>query len=199
MNTQNAYPLSWPAAWKRTPRYQITRSRFADHSMDRATRELMNELRSLGASRLVISTNVELRQDGLPFSNRRAPTDCGAAVYFFLKNHPRVLACDRWARVEDNIYAIAKHVEALRGQERWGVGSVEQAFAGYTALPAPGDSVSATWYNVLGVPADATYEHSLEAYRREAMNCHPDKPGGSHDQMTRLNASWDQARKHFGR
>lgn len=199
MNTQNAYPLSWPPAWKRTPLFRVSSSRFAEHSMDRVTRELMNELRSLGASRCVISTNVELRQDGLPFSNRRAPTDKGAAVYFHLKNHPRVLACDRWNRVEDNLYAIAKHVEALRGQERWGVGSVDQAFAGYTALPSPGKSTTATWYNVLGVSGDCTYEQALDAYRSEAMKSHPDKPGGSHDQMTRLNASWDQARTHFGK
>jgi len=166
--------------------------------MDRVTGKLINELRALGASRCVISTNVQLRQDGLPYSNRARPSDCAAAVYFYLKHEPRVLACDRWNRVEDNIYAIAMHVEALRGQERWGVGSIDQAFAGYTALPAPGDTAAATWYNVLGVPADCSYEVALEAYRREAMNCHPDR-GGSHDAMSRLNGSWDQARLHFGR
>ena len=47
-----------------------------------------------------------------------------------------VLACDRWDRPEHNLRAIAKHVEAIRGQERWGVGSVAQAFRGYQALPS---------------------------------------------------------------
>lgn len=167
--------------------------------MNDCSDEIIREARAIGGQRLVISTNVELRQDGLPYSNRRAPDDQGAAVYFALKGKPCVLACDKWNRVEDNLWAIAKHIEALRGQERWGVGSVEQAFAGYTALPAPGESIAATWYNVLGVSATCTYEAALEAYRDEAMKCHPDRPGGSHEAMTRLNSSWDQARKHFQR
>jgi len=48
------------------------------------------------------------------------------------------LACDRWDKVQDNIYAIAMTIEPLRGIERWGSGSmVEQAFTGFFALPAP--------------------------------------------------------------
>ena len=69
----------------------------------------------LGAQRIVISTNAELRQDGFPYSNRRAPEDVGVAVYFTLEGRPYVLPCDKWERVADNLAAIAKHVEAKRG------------------------------------------------------------------------------------
>lgn len=72
--------------------------------------------------------------------------DRGAAVYFEMKGKPVSLACDKWNRVEDNIWAIAKHIEALRGQQRWGVGSIEQAFRGYTALPAIGESSASEWW-----------------------------------------------------
>lgn len=169
--------------------------------MERAAYEIYRQLRILGCGdyNVVISTNVELRRDGIPYSNAKRPVDPGAAVYFKIKEKPRVLACDRWATVEENLWAVAKHIEAIRAQDRYGVGSAEQAFAGYTALPAPGESSSATWYNVLGVTADANYEEALVAYRDKAMACHPDRPGGSHDAMTRLNESWDQARKHFGK
>lgn len=217
MNNQNAFPLSWPKTWKRTDSHLraaapffVTRTTYDDagvsryagrtrRSMSDAAEEVLRQLAQLGAQQVVISTNVELRNDGLPYSNRRPPEDPGAAVYFVLRKRPCVLASDKWKRVEDNLWAIAKHIEALRGQERWGVGSVEQAFAGYTALPAPGDSTAATWYNVLGVSADCSYDDALAAYRAEAMKTHPDKPGGSHESMSRLNASWDQARQHFGR
>lgn len=218
MNTQDAFPLHWPTAWKRTlatqrreaPFFSTSRQQSSvpggsswlskrKKSMEDAVRFLYEEFERLGVrdDRIVVSTNVERRLDGQPYSNRKPPEDSGAAVYFTMKGKPCVLACDKWLRVEDNLYAIAKHVEALRGQDRWGVGSVEQAFAGYTALPAPGDSGSATWYQVLGVSAECTFEQAKEAYIREAKLCHPDN-GGSNESMQRLNASWDQARKAFG-
>jgi hypothetical protein len=198
LNTQNAYPLSWPPAWKRNS--VRCSSNFGERSIDKCTREILRNLKLLGCGdwNVVISTNVPLRNDGYPRSNGTRPLDPGVAVYFKLKNRPCVLACDKWNCVEDNLWSIAKDIEAQRGRIRWGVGSVEQAFAGYTALPAPGESGAAAWYNVLGVSADATYESALEAYRAEAMKCHPDR-GGSHEAMSRLNNSWDQARRHFGR
>ncbi len=164
--------------------------------MDRVTARLLNELELLRASRVVVSTNIELRRDGLPYSNQRTPEDRGAAVYFTFKGQPRVLACDRWNRVEDNLYAIAMDINAQRGRIRWGVGSVEQAFAGYTALPAPGGSGAATWYQVLGVAHDAPFDVAKEAYLRESKLCHPDN-GGSHESQVRLNAAWDMARKAY--
>lgn len=194
MNTQNAYPLSWPPAWKRN---QVrSRSNFGNHSVDRTTSEILHQLKLLGVGNynVVISTNIELRRDGLPRSNGPAPADPGVAVYFKLKNRPCVLACDKWAHVEDNLWAIAKDIEAQRGRIRWGVGSVEQAFAGYTALPAPGESGAPAWYNVLGVSASATFEQARSAYITKAQAAHPDK-GGSNEAMHVLNSAWDQARK----
>jgi hypothetical protein len=197
MNTQTAYPLSWPSHWVRQPRRH--RSAFSARSVDQATRALLNQLRisGVGEYNVVISTNLQLRNDGLPRSNQAEPTDTAAAVYFRFKDKPRVLACDRWDRVADNLWAMAKHIETLRAQERWGVGTMEQAFAGYTALPAPGDSGAATWWAVLGVAHDCTLETALAAYREQARRCHPDANGGTHEAMTRLNAAWDQARKSF--
>jgi len=197
MSTQQAYPLSWPASW---PRYKSFRdsSRFGKKSMEKAATEIYRQLRMLGCGdyNVVISTNVELRRDGIPYSNAKRPADPGAAVYFKIKNRPQVLACDKWATVEENLWSIAMHIDAIRAQDRWGVGSIEQAFAGYTALPAPGESAAATWYQVLGVAHDAPFEVAKEAYLRESKLCHPDN-GGSHEQQVRLNAAWDMARKAY--
>lgn len=192
----NAYPLSWPITWPRAKFRQS--SAFGGHSLDRVTREVLRQLRLIGAKRVVISTNVKLRNDGLPRGDQPRPADTGSAVYFELKNKPCVLACDKWVRVECNLYAIAKDLDALRGRERWGVGTIEQAFAGYAALPAPGESGAATWYQVLGVPNDAPFEEAKDAYLREAKLCHPDA-GGSNESMQRLNTAWDMARKAYGK
>lgn len=166
--SQSAFPLSWPVSWKRAT-YRES-SIFGERSVERCTREILYQLRLLGVGdfNVIISANIPLRRDGLPRSDFRQPLDPGVAIYFKLKNRPCVLACDKWRKVEDNLWAIAKDIEAQRGRIRWGVGSVEQAFAGYTALPAPGESGAATWWAVLGVPHNATFEVTRDAYRDQA-------------------------------
>jgi len=98
-------------------------------SVSSALRVLDGELRLLGAKNVVISSNVTIA--------RNSPPDPGVAIYFNLRTLRCALACDRWTAVAHNLWAIAKHIEALRGQDRWGVGSIDQAFAGYQALAAP--------------------------------------------------------------
>jgi hypothetical protein len=125
-----AYPLQWPVGWKRIPAHHRQRAKFAKVNTDHhpqigtwksvqeltvadALRRLFRELDLLSASNCVVSTNVETRADGLPRSDRRAPDDPGVAVYFQLHGKDRVLACDKWDRVADNIAAIAA-VDAIR-------------------------------------------------------------------------------------
>lgn len=60
-----AYPLQRPPAWPRTEEPQW--SRF-DATQNEAQVGLHHELQLLGASDVVISTNIPLRRDGLPAS-----------------------------------------------------------------------------------------------------------------------------------
>ena len=58
-----AYPLQWPTG---KPRKQFPdRSKFGERSIDAATTILREELRRLGASNMVLSTNLRLRNDGI--------------------------------------------------------------------------------------------------------------------------------------
>lgn len=118
--------------------------------------------------------------------------DVGVAVYFTLGGKPHALACDRWTRVEDNCHALELHVEALRGQERWGVGSVAQAFAGYAQLPAHGPR---PWREVLGVCLDTAEVE--ERFARLALKAHPDR-GGTAEAMSELLAARAAARAELG-
>lgn len=163
--------------------------------MSEATTLLFGELSRMGATRCVVSTNVAIKLDGTPYSNRTAPTDPGAAIYFVLKGKPIVLACDKWDRVEDNVYAVARHIESIRAQDRWGVGRIEQAFAGYMALPAPMNLKP--WWEVLGVKEDDSQEIVQNAYRHFAKKYHPDN-GGSNEIMSEINGAWDNAKLSRG-
>lgn len=187
------YPLEWPVGWPRTRQPQ--RSKFGlhgtGHSLYAARERLERELRLLGASGVLLSSNIPLRLDGLPYSNVREPMDHGIAVYFRIKGQPRVLACDKWDRVSDNMIALSKHVESIRGQIRWGVGSIEQAFGGYLALTAVG--ARRPWHVVLGVPDDATMEEIDRARLALLSKHHPDK-GGAPGLAAEINAAVDEAR-----
>jgi hypothetical protein len=55
--------------------------------MDEVTNHLINEIRRLGGDNAILSTNIKLRVDGLPYSNQAQPNDTGAAVYFNLKGN----------------------------------------------------------------------------------------------------------------
>lgn len=189
-----AFPLQWPSGWPRARFRQravfgTTGRKGWKESLTvaDARARLSEQLDFLGARYATLSTNVELRLDGQPRSGQPEPSDPGAAVYFQIKGRDTVLACDKWDRVADNIAAVAKHIEALRGIDRWGVGTAEQAFAGYQALPAPEQ-----WWQVLGVSSNATMDEIKAAYRKRAAAAHPDS-GGSHAEMARLNAARDQA------
>lgn len=191
-----SFPLHWPEGWPRTGRTPRRAAFGAGKTLAAARDALLKELRLLGApaASIIISSNVQLRADGLPRSGQAQPQDRGAAVYFQLRGAERVLACDRWDRVEVNLLAVARHIAALRAQERLGVGTLDQAFRGYTALPE-GDP----WWRVLGLSSSGASLADIEAaYLRGAQLCHPDKPSGSTEAMARLNAARVAGRRARG-
>lgn len=190
------YPLQWPSGWIRTPPENRQKAAFASRQPDRAgvvqtqritlnraLLRLQGEADLLGASNPVLSTNVVLRLDGQPRGGQAQPTDPGVALYFQLDGEDRCLACDKWNRVEDNVAALAAHIGALRGVDRWGVGTMAQAFRGYAALPPPAED----WRAVLGLPAGETTKAEIDtAYRALARKHHPDF-GGDSVLMARIN------------
>lgn len=194
----NNFPLSWPALWPRIPAHKRQAARFTKsngqpHSILEATEFVLDELRRLGARNPIISSNMRYRADGLPYSKQSKPDDPGIAVYFALKDQPRVLACDKWTTIADNLWAIGLHIDAIRGVERWGVGTIDQAFDGYPALAAP----KTAWWDVLGITQQASREQVLNAYRTLAKQNHPDA-GGDQEQFLRIQQAWEQAQKEIG-
>lgn len=188
-----AFPLAWPTGWPRTPSHKRQPSRFSPGGLAKEAQEAIWELQRLGARNGVISTNIELRRDGFPYSGRRAPDDPGVAVYFTYEGRQQCIPCDRWATVEENLRAIWKSIEALRSLERWGAKSfVDAAFTGFTALPGPASARA--WWDVLGVSQWATVEQINAAWREKAKTAHSDA-GGSDAVMSELNVARDQGLK----
>lgn len=211
----SAFPLQWPMGWKRTEAHRRLQARFGRASrgsgvtwtagrsltVNEAVQRVRQELQRMAVDLqdVVISTNLELRLDGLPRSGQRAPADPGAAVYWRdnFNSAPRVMAIDQYTTVEDNLAAIAATLNAMRAIERHGGAAIlERAFTGFSALPAPG--AARHWRDVLGVPNTVQNEQGLkDAYRRAASAAHPDK-GGSDARMAEVNAAYEQGRAELG-
>lgn len=188
--TIEAYPLAWPTGWPRArtrgrSQYQVEFIRARDH--------LLNELKLFGAREIVVSSNVPTRRDGLPGSLRAEPVDTGVAVYWIDRDRkPRVMACDQWIKVRDNLRAVGLSIEAIRAIDRAGAtGILERAFQGFAALPNP-DS----WRGVLGYgPLDRPTADELKTrYREIARTAHADA-GGTNEHMTRVNLAFEAAKR----
>jgi hypothetical protein len=187
-----AYPLAWPEGWRRsTSRRDAPFRRYRERiTIHHAIDEVERELKLLGAGRdFVVSTNVKPTLRGGVTAISQHAGDPGVAVYFTLREQGRCLACDTFTRVPDNVIAIAKHIEAMRMSDRYGIGTLDQAFAGYAPRL---QSSTLEWWLVLGVPPFANRQQIEDAYRVKARLAHPDT-GGSDVEMARLNEARDHA------
>lgn len=144
------------AIWPRKPTATRQRSRF--DSTYRDTLELLErELRQISARQpVIIQTYMDerdIRNDGLPRSDARAPGNPGVIVTLerWIPNGKRneqgkplgvvtpfSFPCDQFTDWKDNLRAIALALEALRKVDRYGVTQNAEQYTGWKALPASG-------------------------------------------------------------
>lgn len=172
-----AYPLAWPENWPRTETAKRKSHSPFSTTFDKARRDLLDELRRLGARNVVISSWLPLRQDGNPRADvaRRRIEDPGVAVYFELRGRSMVMARDAYWNIHDNIRSIGLAIEHLRGLERHG-GAVmmERAFEGFAALPPP---AKRDHWSTLGIRPTRDLDEIAAAFRLRAKDLHPDRGG----------------------
>ena len=195
-----AFPLYWPTAYKRTKSRRWSRFKV---TMDKAQRFLRDELLRMGATGLIISTNIPVRKDGMLYTDwmSKKIDDPGVAIYFKYKGKDVSMCCDQYEKIWENIYALGKGIEALRGMERWGVSDfLDRAFTGFTALPPP--QAKKEWWSVMGYsqkPSIALCWAGVEAqYKSLAKQLHPDMPAGSTVAFQELQSAFMEAKKYFG-
>lgn len=212
---RDPYPLQWPPRLPRTNTGGHQRSHFGgrggrDALSPHATgKEVVAELHRLGATTWVITSNLPSRgPEGIPYCDSQRGGDPGVAVWFEYKRIERVLACDCWFRAEENLRAIAKSIEAMRGLERWGVADImASVFTGFAAALPPGDAPVVSWRDVFGrigggpdwpdLPPDDLLALVKARHRRLMESSHIDA-GGSPERMLELNLALDAARAELG-
>lgn len=198
----DAYPCYWPEGWDRTPEYKRQRSKYSVE-FARSRDDIVRQCKLLGAREIVVSTNIPLRRDGLPLAGMSEPKDPAVAVYWAEQGpynaktgnydyKHRVIACDHWRTVRENMRAVGLAIDALRALKRSGATQVvERAFTGFTALPA--NAGMRPWREVLGINGGPLNRDRLdEAYKRAVRSAHPDL-GGSHEHMVEVNRAYQDA------
>lgn len=189
MNTQ--YPLKYPPGWQRTQNPK--RSKFTAKSPLDEMKFVVNELKLMRATNIIISSDMQIRADGMPYA-RQSVGDTGVAVYFTLNGNEQCIPCDKWISLGENIRAIGKTIEALRGIERWGAKEMmEAAFTGFKALPQ--SIVTAPphrdWWVVLGVDQYANVLDVKAAYR-DALKLHHPDAGGSEIEFKEVQQAYEE-------
>jgi hypothetical protein len=181
------FPLSWPVGWERA-RLQVA-SRF-DTATSKAYNLLIAEIGRLGGSAVVVSTNLPLKPDGTPRMDRE-PVDPGVAVYFTRNGKQVVFACDKFDVIRDNLLAIAKTIEAMRGIERWGASEMmERAFSGFKTLPETAGTGEDCWI-VLNIPPMSPAHLVTLAHRDLVRKLHAKGAGSA--EFARVNVARDDA------
>ncbi|MDJ0922089.1 MAG: DnaJ domain-containing protein [Henriciella sp.] len=189
MTAPQAYPLSWPAhrprteaSRRKTGQFKSTRQAF---TIALAADRVEEQIDLFGAKQLIISTNVPPTLSGRPRSGQGAPADPGVALYFQKGGEPITLACDTYTKVEQNLAALAAHIEAVRKIERYGVQTAKEILRAFSALPPPSKQRPArkAW-EVLGVARTASASEVRAAYRKLSARAHPDAGGDR--------AEWDE-------
>jgi len=161
-------------------------------------RRVLGELRRMGIPswNVIISTNVPVRNDGLPYSNAREPRRIRARPSI---GAVKAIRGNAWRWTDTTAWPITlrrslQPLRAMRSIERHGGAAIlDRAFTGFVALPAPEQP-----WQVLGLEtSNPTLQQVDRAYRELASRHHPDK-GGDHAQMARINAARDDLYARLG-
>lgn len=164
------------------------------------------ELRKLSARDVLFQTFHNagaIRSDGQPRSNSY-PSQPGFILTFKNKSGEILsFPCDTYRTMEENLYAVALSLEALRRVDRYGVTRNQEQYRGWKQLPSGAGPVGETYDTSLAFFADVTDEKLDEItglcagseaasglaiemlYRRAAKKLHPDM-GGSQADFQRL-------------
>jgi hypothetical protein len=152
-------------------------------------------MRRHGNGMVVVTANIPTRLDGMHYANAREPEDTGIALWWIDRKsgEQRVVACDQWKTVRENMRACGLALEAMRAIERSGATQIlERAMQTFATKGLPPSKPE--WFYVLGLKDfPPTRAQVTEAFRARSRVCHPDVAGGSHQLFVEIEQAQKEA------
>jgi hypothetical protein len=121
---------------------------------------------------------------------RQSEADRTVKLTYVKHGKPITLLMGKQNRAVDNLRVLYLAVEAMRLNEKRGIGEVIES--AYLQLAAPTQARDP--YELLDLRPDASLEVAEAVYKAKVRNIHPDK-GGSTEQMKVLNKAIEAIRK----
>lgn len=177
-----AFPLQWPEGFERSKNKKYSQFQC---TVAQARDGVLEEIKRLKGQNPIISSNVPVKRDGQMYGNAKpVDGDTGVAVYFTWDNEQYVLACDQYMYLQDNLRAIEKSIDALRGLKRWGASDIlKRAFKGFKALPP----------SLEFVVTEDNYKSLVKKY-------HPDNlETGDHETFIKIQQAYENLRSRTSR
>lgn len=192
-------PLTLPKGWAAS--YSAARllpSSFnANTGIMDALRFLEDEIKMLDASKAIISSNYEnLNSDRM---RKKLGGGNGAAVIVRIGGQEAHLACDKWADIQQNLYALHLALRNLRLMEEWGVAATYRLLTFFASDKAHTSMSSMAaemglpqWMQILGLGPTATLEDANAVYRRRAK-----ESAENSEALLQLNSAIEEARRNL--
>ena len=199
------HPLKMPSGWVMTPvnatQYQNSFSQ--NMTIDEALRFLDEELKSLNYSATIYTNYNSIIN---PRLRKQSSANNGVSVIIHKGQYNYHLACDKWGRVEHNIYALYLTIHSLSNIEEWGIATKEYTLSLFSgAMMRIGDNVSSNselnsnvtsltseWMATLGLGSTASLSDANAIYRNRAKLFRDDE-----EHLLKLNAAIEEARKYL--
>lgn len=198
LTIRHSYPLQWPHDLPPTEKWGkgINQSFNMAMTLQEATNFLLEELNAL-----TVVQEATLCTDHQDLGNpRRVPhpvVNNGVVLRLKIDGSQYNIACDRWVRLEHNVYALHLVLRNLRVMLEWGVGDLKRFLAGFlpggavaSALPAGHQEGMEEWRLYLGLGPTAKLDDAQAVYRRRAKAVMDNE-----EEMLRLNLAMDAASK----
>ena len=193
-------PLSWPDSIPVTPRMQQRNDNgfSADMTLTDTLNFLKSEIEAAGIVHAVLYLDVE--QPQVERLRKKVGSRTGACLHIKYRDKGYVITCDRWQRMEHNIYAMHLVLRQWCNMERWGIGSLSALMAGFEINYSDDDIAdeSVAFENIVeclksfGLGATATLEDATAIYHRRAKALSHDN-----EKLVQLNLQMDEIRSYF--
>ncbi|MEQ1789702.1 MAG: hypothetical protein ABL857_04585 [Rickettsiales bacterium] len=192
-------PLSWPDSIPVTSLMQQRNdSGFSpDMSLTDAVNFLKEEIDIAGIGQAVLYIDVE--QPQVERLRKKVGSRTGACLHIKHREIGYIITCDRWQKLEHNIYAMHLAIRQWYNMERWGIGSLSSLMAGFEVDRAPDlSNEGGERENIIeclesfGLSSKATLEDVTAIYHRRAKIL-----AGNSDGLVKLNLQVDEIRSYF--